>query len=112
MPVTRGGVPADIGKYRKHLLEIAEAAEKRLYKKVQNEIAVLASESPQEIADVAREIQVEIDFSAIAAAESQVVQKRLLLLLAKLDKIIEQVIMRQEIWRESEDELIILMAIT
>jgi len=106
-----GGIFIDAGKYRKHLLEIAEAADRRLYKKLQKKISVLANDPTEEVADVAREIQVSIDFSALAVAESQISQQKLWQLLIKLDQIVEKAIMHQVMLRESEDELIILMAI-
>jgi hypothetical protein len=101
-----GGGLSDPKQYREMLQRIAKAAEKRLYGEVQEIVQDVAETAPEEIAEAARSIQVEIDFSALAIAESTYITNRLVELIKTLENIVEYSILQ-----EQEEELIILMAI-
>ncbi len=96
----------DLQNYRKTLKQIADAADSRLFKKLVEKIEVAQESAPTvEIAQAVREITVEIDFAALANAESNTMHQQLVAMLARLDLLVKDLIMREE-----EDELIILMA--
>lgn len=102
--VTRGGV-ADYRRYREQLKRIADAADRRLYKKVEERIERLIEEAPAEIAAPARRIQREYvpDFAALAAAETAGMHAMLLKMITLLGSLLDET--------EQEDELILMMVI-
>jgi len=103
---TRGGV-ADYRAYRKQLKKIAQAADRRLYRKAEIKIEKLVKEAPAEIKQQAITIQREIDFAALAKNESESLQKLLLEAIKKLDLLVAQAILREE-----DDDLILIMALS
>ncbi len=103
---TTGGID-DYRAYRKRLRKIANAADKRLYSKVQKEVAkLIVSPAPDVVVATAKEIERVIDFEVLAKGESQLMAQQLDKLLIKLDQLMSEVIIRNE-----EEELILLMAI-
>jgi hypothetical protein len=102
---TTGGV-GDYHAYRKKLRKIAKAADKRLYSRVQKDVAKLVtSPAPDVVVSVAKEIERTIDFAALSKGESLLMAQQLDRLLLKLDQLIKEAIIRNE-----EEELIMLMA--
>lgn len=105
-PAIRGGV-ADYHAYRKKLRKIAKAANKRLYSKVEKDVAKLAvSSAPDIVVATAKEIERTIDFAALSKGESILMAQQLDKLLIKLDELMAEAIIRNE-----EEELILLLAI-
>jgi hypothetical protein len=102
-----GGVD-DYRAYRKKLRRIAEAADKRLYGKVQKNVAKLvASPAPDVVVTAAKEIERTIDFAALSKGESLLMAQQLDKLLIKLDQLIAEAIMRDE-----DEDLILMMALS
>lgn len=104
---TRGGV-TDYRHYRKRLKKIADAADRRLYGRVEKKIAAIVESAPVEIKQEVKNIQSTIDFSAIAKEQSQQIHDELINKLKKLDQLLNEAIVKQQ---NEEDELILIMAI-
>lgn len=101
---TTGGV-ADYRKYRKQLKDIASAADRRLYRKVERRIEQLYNvELPPQVQTVIKNIERKIDYAALVKYESQQIHALLDESLKKLDQLIQESIIREE------EDLIIIMA--
>lgn len=103
--VTRGGV-ADYRHYRKRLKKIADAADRRLYGKVEKKIAAIVAAAPVEIKQQAQAVQSAIDFSELVKHQTQENHVLLVNSLKKLDQLLEAAMIRQQ---NEEEELIIMM---
>ena len=103
---TRGGV-ADYNAYRKKLKRIANAADRRLYKKAENKVERLVKEAPIEIKRQAIDIQNKIDIAALARNEAESLNALLIESIKKLDLLVTQAIMR-----EDDDDLLLIMALS
>jgi hypothetical protein len=105
--VTRGGV-ADYRAYRKQLKKIANAADKRLYRKADNRIEKLVKSPVPEIKAQAVAIQKQIDFTIEAQRESAIIHNLLVQSIKQLDLLVEQAMLRER----EEEELILIMALS
>lgn len=104
-PATRGGV-ADFRHYQKKLRKIAEAADRRLYKKAKRRVEALAKqELPPVIEKRVAEIRIDLDAVLNKAAEAQ--HALLIEQIKKLDLLIESLIVKRQ--REEEEAILVLL---
>lgn len=105
-PTSRGGV-ADYRAYRKQLQKIAKAADRRLYRKAEIKIEKLLKTAAPEVKAEIIAVQRQIDFGALAQAESAELHLLLLEAIKKLDLLVAQAILLDE-----DEDLILMMALS
>lgn len=111
--VNDGGWGYDYRKYRKYLKRLSDAADKRLYKKLEKQIELIVEEAPPSIAGKAKQAKKELDFVLMrdmASADiSGEIQAKIAGILNSLDLIVEQAILDEEML---EEEMLIMAVLS